>query len=159
MSDQWLVEVNIRLFVICRTVFNATAYDIEMCGGKLWICCFTIYAKHYSYVIWMLQCLKSSGTWTFVQKVFETDNEKINKVLYYSPFVKVIPLITGGLASQRASNAENISSSWRHHNSSPLSAAYMRPWTGSPLVQIMACRLFGTKPLSKPMLVYCQLDP
>ena len=24
---------------------------------------------------------------------------------------------------------------------------------------IMACRLFGTKPLSKSMLVYCQLDP
>ena len=27
------------------------------------------------------------------------------------------------------------------------------------LVQIMACRLFGTKPLSKPILGYCQLDP
>ena len=35
----------------------------------------------------------------------------------------------------------------------------MRQWTGSTLVQIMACRLFGTKPLSKPMLGYCQLDP
>ena len=30
---------------------------------------------------------------------------------------------------------------------------------GSALVQIMACRLFGAKPLSKPMLGYCQLDP
>ena len=27
------------------------------------------------------------------------------------------------------------------------------------LLQIMACRLFGAKPLSKPMLPYCQLDP
>ena len=44
-------------------------------------------------------------------------------------------------------------------NSSPPSAAYMRQWTGSALAQIMACCLFGTKPLSKPMLVYCQLDP
>ena len=26
-------------------------------------------------------------------------------------------------------------------------------------VQIMACRLFGTKPLSEPMLPYCQLTP
>ena len=34
----------------------------------------------------------------------------------------------------------------------------MRLWTGSALVQIMACRLFGAKPLSKPMLRYCQLD-
>ena len=28
----------------------------------------------------------------------------------------------------------------------------------SSLVQIMACRLFGDNPLSKPMIVYCQLD-
>ena len=34
---------------------------------------------------------------------------------------------------------------------------YMRQWTGSALVQIMACRLFGAKPLSQPMLGYCQL--
>ena len=29
----------------------------------------------------------------------------------------------------------------------------------SSLVQIMACRLIATKPLSKPILDYCQLDP
>ena len=40
---------------------------------------------------------------------------------------------------------------------SPLSAAYML--IGSALVQVMACRLLGAKPLSKPMLGYCQLDP
>ena len=44
-------------------------------------------------------------------------------------------------------------------NSSPPSAAYMRQWIGSTLVQIMACRLFGAKSLSKPVLGYCQLDP
>ena len=44
-------------------------------------------------------------------------------------------------------------------NSSPPSAAYMHQLIGSSLVQIMVCRLFGTKPLSKPMLGYCQLDP
>ena len=32
-------------------------------------------------------------------------------------------------------------------------------WIGWALVQIMACRLFGTKLLSKPMLGYYQLDP
>ena len=35
---------------------------------------------------------------------------------------------------------------------------YMHQWIGSALAQIMACRLFGAKPLSKPMLGYCQLD-
>ena len=38
--------------------------------------------------------------------------------------------------------------------SSPPSDAYMRQWMGSALVQIMACRLFGAKPLSEPMLGY-----
>ena len=43
-------------------------------------------------------------------------------------------------------------------NSSPPSAAYMRQWTESSLVRVMACHLFGAKPLPEPMLVYCQLD-
>ena len=34
----------------------------------------------------------------------------------------------------------------------------MRQWTGSALVQIKACRLFGAKSLSKPMLGYFQLN-
>ena len=44
-------------------------------------------------------------------------------------------------------------------NSSPPCAAYMHQWTGSALVQIMACRLDGAKPLSELMLTYYQLDP
>ena len=43
--------------------------------------------------------------------------------------------------------------------SSPPSAVYVRQWIVSALVQIMACRLFGVKPLSKPILGYCQLAP
>ena len=43
-------------------------------------------------------------------------------------------------------------------NSSPPSAAYMFQWNGSALVQVMACRLVGTKPLPEPALTYCQLD-
>ena len=43
-------------------------------------------------------------------------------------------------------------------NSSPPSAAHMCQWIGSASVQIMACRLFGAKALSKPKLGYCQLD-
>ena len=36
---------------------------------------------------------------------------------------------------------------------------YMHQWTGSALIQSMACHLFGSKPLPGPMLTYCQLDP
>ena len=34
----------------------------------------------------------------------------------------------------------------------------MRQSTGSALVHVMACCLFGAKPLPEPMLTYCQLD-
>ena len=44
-------------------------------------------------------------------------------------------------------------------NSSPTSAACMRQWIGSTFVQILACWLFSTRPLSKLVLVCCQLNP
>ena len=43
-------------------------------------------------------------------------------------------------------------------NSYPPNVTYMRQRTGSALVQIMACRLFGAKPLREQLLAYCQLD-
>ena len=43
-------------------------------------------------------------------------------------------------------------------NSSPSSAAYMRQCTWSALVKIMACRLFGAKPLPESMLTESQLN-
>ena len=54
--------------------------------------------------------------------------------------------------------SRKISILWIVINSSPPSAAYIRQWIGSALVQIIACPLFGAKPLSKPKLCYCQLD-
>ena len=45
------------------------------------------------------------------------------------------------------------------NNSSPHSAASMRQWVVLALLQIMACRPYGTKPLSEPMLVHYQLNP
>ena len=42
-------------------------------------------------------------------------------------------------------------------NSSPPSATYMHQWTGSALVKVMDCRLFGAMPISEPILPYCQL--
>ena len=35
---------------------------------------------------------------------------------------------------------------------------FFRQWTGSSLVQVMACHLFGAKPLPETMLIYRQLD-
>ena len=44
-------------------------------------------------------------------------------------------------------------------NSLMPSDAYMRRQPKTSLVQIMACRLFGAKPLSEPKLEHCQLNP
>ena len=35
----------------------------------------------------------------------------------------------------------------------------MRQWTGSTLIRVMACRLFGAKLLCEPVQEYCELDP
>ena len=35
------------------------------------------------------------------------------------------------------------------------SEAYMHQWTGSSVVQVMACCLFGIKPLPETVLIYC----
>ena len=52
---------------------------------------------------------------------------------------------------------------WRIYASSGLTrlplGLHMRQWIRSALVEIIACRLFSTKPLSEPMLEYCELDP
>ena len=44
-------------------------------------------------------------------------------------------------------------------NESFPSATYMCQWTGSVLLQVMACRLFGAKPLPEPIMTYSQMDP
>ena len=44
-------------------------------------------------------------------------------------------------------------------NSHPPGATYMHLLTGSALVQIMVCRLFGAKLLPQQMLNYSRLDP
>ena len=55
-------------------------------------------------------------------------------------------------------NVFKISDTIWNHLTHPPSAAYMRQWIGSALVQVMACRLFGAKPLPEPMLAYSQLN-
>ena len=46
----------------------------------------------------------------------------------------------------------------RYVNTSSPGAAYMHQWIRLALAKIMACCLFSIKPLSEPMLGYCQLD-
>ena len=49
-----------------------------------------------------------------------------------------------------------VSSAWI--NSLRFRDTFIRRWTGSSLIWIMACRLVGTTPLPKPMLRYYQWD-
>ena len=47
----------------------------------------------------------------------------------------------------------------RIFNVCPSIAAYMRLWTVPPLVHLMACHLFGARPLPEPMLAYFNWTP
>ena len=68
-----------------------------------------------------------------------------------------VPPLTAKLASRRISV---FSGSWKR-KWSHFDKSFITGWTGScqmsALVQIMACRLFDAKPLSKPMLTFWQL--
>ena len=77
-------------------------------------------------------------------------------------YVYIAPVRQLGLAISNVRCARHFSlplMSWVYFNSSPPNAPYMRRWTESALVQIMAYHLFGAKPLPEPTLAYCQLDP
>ena len=47
----------------------------------------------------------------------------------------------------------------KYFNSLGLGDAYVRHWTGSSLVHVMACRLFGAKPVFESMMSYSPMDP
>ena len=69
------------------------------------------------------------------------------KALHHWPLWGEFTPVAGEFPTQRASNAENVSIWWRHHE------------TMSSFVQIMVCCMFNIKPLSEQMLTFCQLNP
>ena len=92
----------------------------------------------------LISSSKSSGVFSWDQFQRIAHKSSIYKLSLKITLWKLLPHLPGA----------NDSDSLTHP-----SAAYMRQRTGSALLQIMACRLVGAKPLSKPMLEYCQLDP
>ena len=89
-------------------------------------------------------------------------------------FSLICARINGWINNGEAGDLRRNRAHWRHCNVFSLlphlvgivfisslrpSDAYMRQFNMPTLVEIMACRLFGAKPLSEPMLPYCQLDP
>ena len=134
---------------------------------------------HYSDITWPQWYLKLPLTQLFVQHLIRASiwsTKKTSKLCTTGSFME---WIHQWFSSQWLRNAQNCfhatTSSWSMQlhqaicwfddattcviNSTPPNAAYMYQWIGSTLVQIMACCLFGTKPLSKQMLGYCELDP
>ena len=69
---------------------------------------------------------------------------------------KVLNLMSGGFSAHRFNSSPPPPPP--PPPPSPPNAASMHQWIRSALVQIIACRLFGAKPLFNPMLGYCQLD-
>ena len=107
------------------------------------------------------------------REAITSQRRKISHSLDIARFVSIVIRslrhfmgVSAVLLPRRLSNVKAIRLSYQYHGFETwrdltirrLSAAYMRQWIGSVLVQIMACRLFGAKALSKPVLGYCQLD-
>ena len=88
----------------------------------------------------------------------DTQSQKLFSKIERLPRIKQIA-VGGGQHMVALAYNGTVRKKTMPFNSSPPSAAYMRQWIGSALVQLMACRLFGAKPFSKQMLGYCQLDP
>ena len=97
---------------------------------------------HYSDVTWGLMQFISLATRLFVQYLLHANNKENIKAFITCPAPQ-----TNGFPSQRAINSLRPSD------------AYVRQTNMPTLLQIMACRLLGAKPLSEPMLPYCQLNP
>ena len=102
--------------------------------------------------------------WRWIETLKRSCNINVNTtILYNSLFVR-----EGGEDSSPPTNLNlfnglneciNEMLQWKkklttQHN---LILTYMRQRTGSALVQVMACRLLGAKPLPEPMPTYCQL--
>ena len=84
-------------------------------------------------------------------KLHTVSKQHINQLLnyqYYCHSVRIKNYITSILFFHKLIQAVTAMMCF---NSSPPSAAYMRQWIRSALVKIMACHLFGAKPLSKLM--------
>ena len=68
---------------------------------------------HYNDKTWALKCLSLPATWFFIQKFVSQTTKKLSKLCITGP-VWGHPPVTRLFPSQRASNVERISPSWRH---------------------------------------------
>ena len=118
----------------CSNVFSHFVRSDLASSRALQYLCF----KVITHFIWFTHN-SSNGIWLMKLELFRADGH-LNSFVNFSisesfVFIKVI------------------------FDTSPPSATYTHHRTGSELVQEMARRLFGARPLPEPMLPYCQLVP
>ena len=138
-------------FAKCPTRFQEIFWHFEACRHNLQSCEVTCWQwKTVMGVVWVL-CLTNhradvlAAGWTLTQLTGAGQSHPLDR----NYDCQWCPPQSGAWATQISSTFNSISPS----------AAYMRQWTGSALVQIMAFSLFSAKPLSKQMLDYHQLNP
>ena len=110
-----------------------------------------MWIKSTSFNVWVRYCVRNWHLWNSTQNILP-----IHWKIWF-------------LFNTEILRALRFKSSYAFLKRPPDPYAYMRStwhylllvphhWIGSALIQIMACRLFGAKPLSKPKLGYCQLN-
>ena len=153
----WKVKLNILLasYLYCNIEEMVLLY-----GGLLTFSTFFVLVTRWDEIDGLVQdCSNSIVPWSYCSLALSHWNmiEVWLMVQCRSDITVVYKYIFFSLIHWKDPNVEGIM--WTQYssvlfNSSPLSAAYMHQWITSALVQIIACRLFGAKPLSEPMLEY-----
>ena len=135
----------------------------------MWKCNWSIASEaHYDIIKWK----HFPRYWPFVRGIHHRPENSLHKCQWHGTLMfSLICAWTNGwvntrdagdLRHHRARYDVNVMNLREYRQISPINsspcAAYVCQWFRSALVQIMASRLFGARPLSKPMLHYCPVD-
>ena len=151
ITSWWCHDMEVLSTLLARCEENHRSQTMTLKGCH----CNEIYASPH-----FLQIVATNPEWCRIQysKAFHCQFDWLYIFVAYNTFSVLLAIVLKLITRQFL---QYISPElWRvsHFNSSAPNAAYMRQWMGPALVQIMACRLVGAKPLSKAMRDDCQLD-
>ena len=153
MSDRCLIHVNPRDFTICVYASPDPKEFSPIVSQQ------TVF--HWIYHASLIALSTESNTWSRPVKwgddtKLQYKHTYVERILCWSSCKKELYIT---LTIKSGCQIISLLISCHRFNSASPSDAQKGQWIGSALVQIMACRLFGAKPLTKPMLCYLLSGP
>ena len=161
-SSLWAVanEPDVQIFILCRLRVNE---HIFLCHGIYEDICFIMTSWHKLFGNCMDRAVLTKFQWkgsTFMELCLGALSKKNGNIWLRKNVGFSERFLYCWLLAKVGFNRyyDDVFTNPFRIKSSPPRAAYIRQSIRSALVQIIAYRLFGTKPLPEPMLTYCQLD-